>query len=198
MYNDIENLIKTLGRMPGLGPRSARRSVLYMLKKPDSYMIPLINSLQRTLENTKSCSLCSNYDTIDPCSICVDEKRNNNIICVVEDVSDLWAFEKDKIFQGKYHVLGGSLSALEGIKPSDLNIESLVNRIIEDDTIQEIIIATNATVDGQTTAFYINERISEVSNIKITRLAYGIPVGGELDYLDEGTLSASLNARKSL
>jgi len=161
-------------------------------------MIPLINNLQKTLENTKSCSVCSNYDTIDPCSICTDGKRDKSILCVVEDVSDLWAFEKDKIFAGKYHVLGGSLSALEGIKPSDLNIESLVDRIIEDDAINEVIIATNATVDGQTTAFYINERILEVSQVKITRLAYGIPVGGELDYLDEGTLSASLNSRKSI
>ena len=192
--NEIENLINILSKLPGLGPRSARRAVLDLLKRRDSLGTPLIKALTDTLSNSKICYLCGNVDTINPCQLCEDPKRDVSLICVVEDISDLWALERARVFRGRYHVLGGVLSALDGIGPDDLNIASLIERISEGKT-REVILATSATVDGQTTAHYITDRLAGI-NIEITELAHGVPVGGELDYLDDGTLGAALTARR--
>jgi len=192
----IERLIQLLGRLPGLGPRSARRVALHLLKKREALMQPLSAALADAASAIKPCTNCGNLDTTDPCAICADPRRDNGLICVVEDVGDLWAMERGKIFSGRYHVLGGTLSALDGVGPDELNIASLVRRVRESG-VREIIVATNATVDGQTTAHYLAERLSD-ANVPLTRLAHGVPVGGELDWLDDGTLATAFKARRSL
>jgi len=194
--NPIDRLIQLLARLPGLGPRSARRVALFLIKKRESLLLPLSKALEDVAENIQNCPVCSNLDTVTPCTICRDQKRDPTIICVLEEVADLWALERTASFKGRYHVLGGRLSALDGIGPEDLNIGSLVERV-ERDSIGEIILATNLTVDGETTAHYIAERL-EPTGVKVTRLAHGVPVGGELDYLDDGTLTAALRARRTV
>ncbi len=191
--NQIDSLIHLLAKLPGLGPRSARRAVLHLMKRRESLLAPLTRALEDAAENITTCSTCGNLDIRDPCAVCSDPKRNDALICVVEDVADLWALERTPAFRGRFHVLGGTLSALDGIGPEDLNIPGLLNRA-RSDGVQEVILATNATVDGQTTAHYIAERLVDC-NVEISGLAHGVPVGGELDYLDEGTLSAALKAR---
>ena len=193
---EIERLIQLLGRLPGLGPRSARRVALHLLKKRETLMQPLSAALADAATAIKPCSSCGNLDTVDPCSICGDPRRDAGLICVVEDVADLWAMERGKIFGGRYHVLGGTLSALDGIGPDELNIAGLVQRV-QTAGVREVIVATNATVDGQTTAHYLAERLAE-TGIPITRLAHGVPVGGELDWLDDGTLATAFKARRAL
>jgi recombination protein RecR len=192
----IERLIQLLGRLPGLGPRSARRVALHLLKKREALMQPLSAALADAANAIKPCSTCGNLDTSDPCSICADPRRDQGLICVVEDVGDLWAMERGKIFAGRYHVLGGTLSALDGVGPEELNIAALVRRVKEAQ-VREVIVATNATVDGQTTAHYLAERLGDC-NVPLTRLAHGVPVGGELDWLDDGTLATALKARRAL
>lgn len=191
---EIEKLIQLLARLPGLGPRSARRAALYMLKRRDSVLLPLVDALKSAAENIRTCSVCGNLDTSDPCSICADAKRDAGLICVVEEVGDLWAIERANAFKGRYHVLGGVLSALEGVSPEDLNIAKLIERARD---AREVILATNATVEGQTTSHYITDRLAG-TRAQITRLAHGVPVGGELDYLDDGTLTAALRARRAV
>jgi recombination protein RecR len=192
---EIERLIQLLGRLPGLGPRSARRVALHLLKKREVLMQPLSTALADAARAIRPCTSCGNLDTVDPCSICADSRRDPGLICVVEDVGDLWAMERGKIFNGLYHVLGGSLSALDGIGPDELNIAGLLRRVKEG--VREVIVATNATVDGQTTAHYLAERLAD-SGVPISRLAHGVPVGGELDWLDDGTLATALKARRAL
>jgi recombination protein RecR len=193
---EIERLIQLLGRLPGLGPRSARRVALHLLKKREVLMQPLSAALADAARAIRPCTRCGNLDTIDPCSICADSRRDPGLICVVEDVGDLWAMERAKIFSGLYHVLGGTLSALDGIGPDELNIAGLLRRVKEG-AVREVIVATNATVDGQTTAHYLAERLGD-SGVPMTRLAHGVPVGGELDWLDDGTLATALKARRAL
>ena len=193
---EIERLIQLLGRLPGLGPRSARRVALHLLKKRETLMQPLSAALADAAVAIKPCSTCGNLDTVDPCSICADPTRDASLICVVEDVGDLWAMERGKIFAGRYHVLGGTLSALDGIGPDELNIASLIARV-KVDAVREVIVATNATVDGQTTAHYLAERLAD-TKVPLSRLAHGVPVGGELDWLDDGTLATALKARRAL
>ena len=192
----IESLVALLAKLPGLGPRSARRAALYLLKRRDAIMQPLARALDETASNIKVCKICNNLDVVDPCQICTSGKRERSIICVVEDVGDLWAMERVAGFRGLYHVLGGTLSALDGIGPDDLAIGTLVERASSDE-VTEVIIATNATVDGQTTAHYIADVLAD-ANVTISGLAHGVPVGGEIDYLDEGTLGAALKARKEI
>jgi len=192
--SDIETLIKLLARLPGLGPRSARRAALHLIKRRESLMEPLAAALQSAAASIRTCSTCGNIDTADPCAICRDERRDAGLICVVEEVADLWAMERAAAFKGRYHVLGGTLSALDGIGPEDLNVASLVRRV-EGGEVREVILATNATVDGQTTSHYITDRLAG-SEVEISRLAHGVPVGGELDFLDDGTLAAALKARR--
>jgi recombination protein RecR len=192
---EIEQLIQLLARLPGLGPRSARRAVLQLIKKKDSLMVPLAAALDRAVAAVKVCEVCGNVDTMSPCHICADPRRNESgLLLVVEDVSDLWALERAGVGAVKYHVLGGVLSPLDGVGPDDLRIETLLARAPE---FAEIVLAVNATVEGQTTAHYITDRLA-ASGVKITRLAHGVPVGGELDYLDEGTLSQALKARTAI
>jgi len=193
---EVERLIQLLARLPGLGPRSARRAVLHLLKKKEVLMEPLTQALKTVAETVRTCSVCGNIDTADPCAICRDEKRDPGVICVLEEVGDLWAMERTGSFKGRYHVLGGHLSALDGIGPEDLNIAGLVERAGQA-AVREVILATNLTVDGQTTAHYIAERLGP-TGVSVTRLAHGVPVGGELDYLDDGTLTAALRARRSV
>jgi recombination protein RecR len=193
---EIERLIQLLGRLPGLGPRSARRVALHLLKKREVLMQPLSTALADAARAIRPCSACGNLDTIDPCSICADSRRDTTLLCVVEDVGDLWAMERANIFSGLYHVLGGTLSALDGIGPDELNIAGLLRRVKEGG-VREVIVATNATVDGQTTAHYLAERLVD-SGVPTTRLAHGVPVGGELDWLDDGTLATALKARRAL
>ncbi|MDV7340724.1 recombination mediator RecR [Terasakiella sp. A23] len=193
---EIEQLIQLLSKLPGLGPRSARRAALHLVKKKEVLMTPLTQALTRVDQNVKTCSICGNLDALDPCTICTDPKRDDSTICVVQDVSDLWALERSNTYKGRYHVLGGTLSALDGIGPEDLKIDTLVNRA-EQPEIKEVILATSATVDGQTTAHYIADCL-ENCDVTISGLAHGVPVGGELDYLDDGTLSAALSARKPM
>ena len=193
---EIERLIQLLGRLPGLGPRSARRAALHLLKKRETLMQPLGTALADAARAIRACSVCGNLDTVDPCSICSDPDRDQGLICVVEDVGDLWAMERGKIFSGRYHVLGGTLSALDGIGPDELNIASLIGRV-QGGQVREVIVATNATVDGQTTAHYLAERLAG-TKVPLTRLAHGVPVGGELDWLDDGTLATALKARRAL
>jgi recombination protein RecR len=193
---EIERLIQLLGRLPGLGPRSARRVALHLLKKREVLMQPLSAALADAARTIRPCTTCGNLDTIDPCSICADQRRDPTLLCVVEDVGDLWAMERGKIFSGRYHVLGGTLSALDGIGPDELNIAGLLRRIAAGG-VREVIVATNATVDGQTTAHYLAERLAD-TGVPVTRLAHGVPVGGELDWLDDGTLATALKARRAL
>jgi recombination protein RecR len=193
---EIERLIQLLGRLPGLGPRSARRVALHLLKKREVLMQPLSTALADAARAIRACSTCGNLDTIDPCSICADSRRDTGLICVVEEVGDLWAMERAKVFNGHYHVLGGTLSALDGIGPDELNIGGLLRRV-RGSQVREIIVATNATVDGQTTAHYLAERLGDLG-VPLTRLAHGVPVGGELDWLDDGTLATALKARRAL
>ena len=192
--SDIERLIQLLAKLPGLGPRSARRAALYLVKRRESLMQPLVKALADTAENVGACTECGNLDVRDPCAICSDTRRQRSVICVVEDVADLWALERTAAFKGRYHVLGGTLSALDGVGPDDLDIPRLVARARVSD-VEEIILAVSATVDGQTTAHYIADVLGDCG-VVISGLAHGVPVGGELDYLDEGTLSAALKARR--
>jgi recombination protein RecR len=189
----LENLISILARLPGLGPRSARRVVLHLLRHREKLLEPLITTLIATRDSIRVCGNCGNLDITDPCPICSDSRRDNSQICVVEEIADLWAIERGRSYKGLYHVLGGTLSALEGRTPDSLNIQSLVGRASQEG-VREVILATNATVEGQTTAFYLCDRLIDC-NINISRLAHGIPMGGELDYLDDGTLGAALKAR---
>ena len=191
---DIERLIGLLAKLPGLGPRSARRAVLHLVKRRESLAQPLAKAMAETLDNIKTCSRCGNLDSQDPCALCRDFKRDGSVICVVEDVADLWALERSAAFRGHYHVLGGTLSALDGIGPEDLNIPGLLARVNEDG-VKEVILATSATVDGQTTAHFLADKLAG-TKAEVTELAHGVPVGGELDYLDDGTLSAALRDRR--
>ena len=190
---EIERLIQLLARLPGLGPRSARRAALHLIKKREALMAPLSQALQVAMDKIVVCKTCGNIDTQNPCTICTDSRRDPAVIVVVADVADLWALERAHAINARYHVLGGTLSPLDGIGPQDLTIDALVSRA-HGDTVQEIILALNATVDGQTTAHYITDLLQD-ANVKVTRLAHGVPVGGELDYLDEGTLSAAMRQR---
>lgn len=195
MTSQIDKLIYLFSKIPGVGPRSARRAILHLLKYRDQLMLPLSQELEMAAKTIKNCQICGNIDDHSPCSICTDNKRNQKIICIIENISDLWAIERGHIFNGAYHVLGGTLSASHGRSPDELSLKTLASRV-KTDQVEEVIIATNATLDGQTTAFYITEFLSKETKVKVTRLAYGIPVGGELDYLDDSTLEASLLARK--
>ncbi|MGH7034063.1 MAG: recombination mediator RecR [Stellaceae bacterium] len=189
----LDTLIQLLAKLPGFGPRSARRAALFLVKRRESLMEPLAAALAEAARAVHPCSICGNLDTVDPCALCTDQKRDPGMICVVEDVADLWALERGHVFKGRYHVLGGTLSALDGVGPNELRIEPLVRRVKEE-RVREVILAMNATVEGQTTAHYIADRL-EGTGAQITRLAHGVPVGGELDYLDDGTLGAALAAR---
>jgi recombination protein RecR len=190
---EIERLIQLLAKVPGLGPRSARRAALHMIKKKEQLMQPLSSALAEALEKVRVCSTCGNVDTADPCMVCTDPRRDASTIIVVEDVADLWALERAGAMNARFHVLGGTLSPLDGIGPDDLNISGLVDRLAAGG-VSEVILAVNATVDGQTTAHYLTDQLSGFG-VKVTRLAHGVPVGGELDYLDEGTLAAALKSR---
>jgi recombination protein RecR len=190
---EIERLIQLLARLPGLGPRSARRAALFLIKKREQIMGPLAGALQIALEKIQICSICGNIDTRSPCTVCTDPRREPSIIVVVADVADLWALERAHAVNARYHVLGGTLSPLDGVGPQDLTIDALVRRA-HDPAVTEVILALNATVDGQTTAHYITDLLHD-ANVKVTRLAHGVPVGGELDYLDEGTLAAAIRQR---
>jgi recombination protein RecR len=190
---EIERLIQLLAKVPGLGPRSARRAALHLIKKKDQLMAPLSDAMAVAVDKVRVCSTCGNVDTSDPCSICSDERRDGSLLIVVEDVSDLWALERSNAMNARYHVLGGTLSPLDGVGPDDLTIARLVSRVAEGG-VKEVILAVNATVEGQTTAHYITDQLSGLG-ARVTRLAHGVPVGGELDYLDEGTIAAALKSR---
>ena len=194
--SEIDRLIQLLARLPGLGPRSARRAALHLIKRRTGLLEPLAQALAAAADSIRQCGVCGNVDTVEPCAICAEETRDGTIICVVEDVADLWALERTAAFGGRYHVLGGTLSALDGRGPDELNIDALVHRA-RAETVTEIILATSATVEGQTTAHYLTDRLAECG-VVVSRLAHGVPVGGELDYLDDGTLSAALKARRPL
>ena len=193
---EIKILIKLMSKIPGLGPRSARRSVLSLIKKPEKLMLPLANALIKVSENINLCSICGNIDSDKICGICKDEKRDTTTICVVEDISDLWALERSSNFKGRYHILGGVLSAIDGVNPEDLRIKELLENI-STNKVKEVILATSATIAGQTTSFYITDLL-EGKDIVVSKLAQGIPMGGELDYLDDGTIGAALDSRKIL
>ncbi len=193
---ELDRLIQLLAKLPGLGPRSARRAALHLIKRRESLMEPLAASLAEAARTIRPCTQCGNLDTADPCALCRDEKRDETLLCVVEEVADLWAIERAQIFKGRYHVLGGTLSALDGVGPHELRIDLLAARV-RDRHVREVILAMNATVEGQTTAHYITDRLAE-TGCKISRLAHGVPVGGELDYLDDGTLAAALSARTAV
>lgn len=195
--NPLQRLIGYLAKLPGLGPRSARRVALSLMKKPDALLKPLAQAMIETAETMQHCSACGNLDDRNPCSICCDAKRDRSMMCVVEDVSDLWAFERSGIYKGLYHVLGGTLSALDGIGPDQLRMAALKARLEQktnDISVREVILALGATLEGQTTAHYVAELLAP-HGVAITRLAHGLPVGGELDYLDDGTLTAAFQAR---
>ena len=191
---EIEQLAGALARLPGLGPRSARRAVLWLVKRRETGLVELLSALQEVQGKLVECSTCGNVDTTDPCGICADPRRDAKALCVVEDVSDLWALDRARLFTGRYHVLGGKLSALDGVGPDELAIPALLARV-EAGGIDEVVLAMNATLEGQTTAHYIAERLEGLP-VRITQLAHGLPVGGELDYLDEGTLAQALRARR--
>ncbi len=191
---EIERLIQLMAKLPGLGPRSARRAALHLIKRKEPLFAPLTVAMGEVLERVGVCTNCGNVDTCDPCTVCADPARDRSVICVVEEVGDLWALERADANKGQYHVLGGTLSALDGIGPDDLNIAPLVERA-EAEEVKEVILAVNATVDGQTTAHYITDRL-EGCAVDVSRLAHGVPVGGELDYLDEGTLAAAMRSRR--
>jgi recombination protein RecR len=190
---EIERLIQLLAKVPGLGPRSARRAALHMIKKREQLLVPLAEAMADAVDKVRVCSTCGNVDTIDPCTVCTDERRDSTTLIVVEDVADLWALERAGAMSARYHVLGGTLSPLDGIGPDQLTIKQLVARIAEGG-VKEVILAVNATIEGQTTAHYLTDQLGGF-DVKITRLAHGVPVGGELDYLDEGTLAAALKSR---
>jgi recombination protein RecR len=194
--NPLDDLIRRLARLPGLGTRSARRAVLHLMKNRDSLMLPLAEDISRVAQSVRHCVECGNFDTVDTCRICRNTDRDQSRICVVEDVADLWAMERAGVFSGRYHVLGGVMSAIDGVGPEELRIDYLVSKSGED-AVQEVILATSATVDGQTTAHYIAERL-EPTKVQVTRLAHGVPVGGELDYLDDGTLAQAMRARRQI
>lgn len=194
--DDIERLINYLSKLPGLGPRSARRAALYLLKRREALLVPMLKALESAAATIRPCAQCGNLDSQDPCAICADGERDATVICVVEEVADLWALERTLSFKGRYHILGGLLSALDGVGPEDLNIAGLLARA-EVPEVAEIILAMSATVDGQTTAHYITDRLHG-AGVTVTRLAHGVPVGGELDFLDDGTLSAALKARRPI
>ncbi len=194
--SEIDRLIQLLARLPGLGPRSARRAALHLIKRRTGLLEPLAQALAAAAQSIRQCGVCGNIDTRDPCAICAEETRDGTTICVVEDVADLWALERTAAFGGRYHVLGGTLSALDGRGPDEINIDALVRRA-RAETVTEIILATSATVEGQTTAHYLTDRLADCGAV-VSRLAHGVPVGGELDYLDDGTLSAALKARRPL
>jgi recombination protein RecR len=193
---EIDALTQALARLPGLGPRSARRAVLHLLQRREAALLPLLRALEQVHERMVHCQVCGNVDTQDPCAICADPRRDARALCVVEDVADLWALEKSRLFPGRFHVLGGRLSALDGVRPEDLAIAPLVARVAAGG-IDEVVLAMNATLEGQTTAHYIAERL-EPYPVRLTQLASGVPVGGELDYLDEGTLAQALRARRPI
>lgn len=190
---EIERLIQLLARLPGLGPRSARRAALHLIKRKDQLLIPLAGAMQQAGERILVCSTCGNIDTSDPCAICTDPRRDPSVICVIEDVSDLWALERASAISARYHVLGGVLSPLDGVGPDDLNIAGLIERAGAEE-VREVLLAVNATVEGQTTAHYITDMLAD-SAVSVSRLAHGVPVGGELDYLDDGTLAAAVKSR---
>ncbi len=190
---EIERLIQLLARLPGLGPRSARRAALHLIKKREQLMTPLAGAIQTAIDKIAVCRVCGNIDTQNPCTVCADPRRDPAVIVVVADVADLWALERAHAINARYHVLGGTLSPLDGVGPQDLTIDALVTRAHSPD-VKEIILALNATVDGQTTAYYITDLLAG-ANVTVTRLAHGVPVGGELDYLDEGTLAAAIKSR---
>lgn len=191
---EIETLASVLARLPGLGPRSARRAVLWLVKNREQALPALLEALDTVSQTLVECSTCGNVDTKDPCGICTDPKRDEKSLCVVEDVADVWALDRARLFRGRYHVLGGRLSALDGIGPDDLSIAPLLSRV-QGGAVDEVVLAMNATLEGQTTAHYLAERL-EPFNLRVTQLAHGLPVGGELDYLDEGTLAQALRARR--
>lgn len=190
---EIERLIQLLARLPGLGPRSARRAALTLVKRREALLAPLADAMALVSERVKVCATCGNVDTADPCAICTDMARDASTLVIVADVSDLWALERSGAVRGRYHVLGGVISALDGVRPEDLNLGGLHARVVEDG-VSEVILALNATVDGQTTAHYITAILSDLS-VRVTRLAHGVPIGGELDYLDDGTLAAAIRQR---
>lgn len=195
---EIETLTAALSRLPGLGPRSARRAVLWLIKRRETALVQLVDALGAVREALVECDTCGNVDTTNPCAICADPRRDARSLCVVEEVADLWALDRARLFTGKYHVLGGRLSALDGVRPEDLAIDGLLRRISdreEGEGVDEVVLAMNATLEGQTTAHYIAERL-EAFPVRVTQLAHGLPVGGELDYLDEGTLAQAIRARR--
>jgi len=193
---EIETLVALLAKLPGLGPRSARRAALQLIKKREVLLAPLAQAMADAARAVRPCSQCGNLDTIDPCGLCQDPRRDGSVLCVIEEVGDLWALERAQVFKGRYHVLGGTLSALDGIGPDNLAMGPLVERVAKGG-IAEIVLAMNATVDGQATAHYLAERLAPFG-VRVSRLAHGVPVGGELDYLDDGTLDAAFRARRSL
>ncbi|MEX0337448.1 MAG: recombination mediator RecR [Arenibacterium sp.] len=193
--SDIDALIELMAKLPGLGPRSARRAVLHLIRKRSLLLTPLADVMQTVAATARECLNCGNVGTSDICEICDSEKRATGVLCVVEDVADLWAMERAGVFKGRYHVLGGTLSALDAVGPEDLRIPRLIDRVATEN-ISEVILALNATVDGQTTAHYIADQLGD--GVRLTSLAQGVPIGGELDYLDDGTISAALNARREI
>lgn len=190
---EIESLAGALSRLPGLGPRSARRAVLWLVKRRTTALPALLDALTQVADTLVECGVCGNVDTRDPCGICADPRRDDRSLCVVEEVADLWALDRARLFAGKYHVLGGRLSALDGVRPEDLSIDALLGRV--EAGVDEVVLAMNATLEGQTTAHYLAERLEKFP-VRVTQLAHGLPVGGELDYLDEGTLAQALRARR--
>ncbi|MBU6234273.1 MAG: recombination mediator RecR [Alphaproteobacteria bacterium] len=193
---DINDLIRMLARLPGVGPRSARRLALCLLEDRETVMKPLMLQLDKTYASVKTCTRCGNLDSQDPCAICSEPRRNHKIICVVEGISDIWAVERTRAFDGVYHALGGVLSAIDGVRPDDLRINELLSRITTEGT-EEVVLALAATVDGQTTAHYLTDKLA-ATGVRISRLAHGMPMGGELDYLDDGTLSTALRSRTAV
>lgn len=191
---EIDTLAAALSRLPGLGPRSARRAVLWLIKRRETALVQLLDALGQVQASLVECQVCGNIDTSDPCGVCTDPRRDQRSLCVVEEVADLWALDRARLFTGKYHVLGGRLSALDGVRPEDLAIDRLLARV-EAGGIDEVVLAMNATLEGQTTAHYLAERLEKFP-LRITQLAHGLPVGGELDYLDEGTLAQAIRARR--
>ena len=197
MGPEIIRLIELLGRLPGIGPRSARRVALHLMKKRESLLAPLAAAMTEAAARVTTCRVCGNLDTTDPCGLCAAANRDDSVLCVVQEVGDLWAMERASVFRGRYHVLGGALSALEGIGPEELNVAGLMARVTPGGPVREVILALNATVDGQTTAHYLADRLAG-AGVRVTGLAHGVPVGGELDHLDDGTLSAALMSRRAV
>jgi recombination protein RecR len=191
---EIERLVQLLSRLPGLGPRSARRAALALIKKKETLLEPLAAAMEEAARTIKSCGICGNLDSADPCAVCADARRDGGLICVVEDVADLWALERASVFRGRYHVLGGTLSALDGRGPDQLNLAALIERV-KRGGVREVVLGLNATVEGQTTAHYVTDLLAPLG-VAVTRLAHGVPVGGDLDYLDEGTLAAAMKTRR--